>query len=208
MLIILDLDGTIINSQLQHLDSFVRAIKKVTGKESNAITNTIKNMFGIPGDKIIKTLFPDSDEKLLKDILIEVNKILFDENLQKITLADSVKDFLERVHKNHIIALATSANKKFATTMLAKFKIEKYFKILITREDVVNPKPDPELLIKCISKAEVEKSDAVSIGDSIYDFEAAKSLGIKFIGVLEYSFFKEKLLKVATCVNDFSEILI
>ena len=47
---------------------------------------------------------------------------------------------------------------------------------LIGGDDVVNAKPDPEMIFKAFDYLKVKDSEILYVGDSVYDQEAAKSL--------------------------------
>jgi phosphoglycolate phosphatase len=58
-----------------------------------------------------------------------------------------------------------------------------YFEVLIGREDVQNPKPHPEPVIKALIKLKADKNCCYLIGDTCMDMHAAKAAGIKAIAV-------------------------
>jgi len=62
-------------------------------------------------------------------------------------------------------------------------EIMKHFEVLIGREDVQNPKPHPEPVIKALFELKAQKEDAWMIGDTKMDLQSAKSAGINSIGV-------------------------
>lgn len=76
-------------------------------------------------------------------------------------------------------ALVSNVGKKGLDKVLDKFELRRYFKIIITRNDVTFIKPHPEGLLKVISRAGVKKEETLHVGDSLSDLFAARNAGIK-----------------------------
>jgi phosphoglycolate phosphatase len=75
-----------------------------------------------------------------------------------------------------------------------------YFEVLIGREDVINPKPHPEPILKALHLMKANKENAFMVGDTCLDILSAKEAGIKAIGVKwEYD---ENLKKCAEIVKN------
>ena len=64
-----------------------------------------------------------------------------------------------------------------------KLDMEGLFDVIITGDDVIKPKPDPEGLLKALSLLKVENSDAIYIGDSDADIIAGVQANVYTIGV-------------------------
>ena len=65
--------------------------------------------------------------------------------------------------------------------LMERFHLWPFFDMVVTALDVENPKPHPESIEKIIQKLNLNKEEAVFIGDSEVDQQTAKSSGIKFI---------------------------
>ena len=59
--------------------------------------------------------------------------------------------------------------------------ISEYFEVTVTADDVVNKKPDPEILLKTIEKLDAEVMSTLYVGDSNHDLEAASRIGMPFV---------------------------
>jgi len=68
--------------------------------------------------------------------------------------------------------------------VLKREKLSDYFDTIVGGEDVKEHKPHPEGLLLAIEKLEINKEQAIYIGDSLVDAGAAKSADIDFIAVL------------------------
>ncbi|PIX44497.1 hypothetical protein COZ55_00340, partial [archaeon CG_4_8_14_3_um_filter_38_5] len=195
MLIILDLDGTLINSQKQHLNSFIKAFTKAGYYVSKEMRDEIKTKFGRPSREIIRELLPNINDLMVKTIGQSILQVLLKEEFDNVTLIPGAEEFLKDNWQNNELILATSADKEFAYKILDKFNIRQYFRRVITNDDISRPKPNPEIVLKALELSGYSRNDAVFIGDTIYDYETAKNAGVKFIGVLSNSLYPDKLIK-------------
>src|SRR5581483_9741789 len=56
--------------------------------------------------------------------------------------------------------------------------VKKYFDVILTKEDVIHHKPNPEIVYKALEKLDGIKEEAIVVGDSKKDLGAAQSAGI------------------------------
>ncbi len=68
--------------------------------------------------------------------------------------------------------------------ILEKEQMQSLFDLIIGREDVSRPKPDPMGLLQAMSALEVPARDCLFIGDSLTDARTAKRAGVDFVAVL------------------------
>ena len=80
------------------------------------------------------------------------------------------------------LAIFTGRIRRELDYTLERWKVRKYFRKIITVEDVQHPKPNPEGLLKILG--EREAASAVYLGDNVDDASAARSAGMPFLGVL------------------------
>jgi HAD superfamily hydrolase (TIGR01509 family) len=65
--------------------------------------------------------------------------------------------------------------------IMERFNLWPYFEMVVTALDVKNPKPHPESIEKIVRELNLNKEEAIFVGDSDVDQQTAKSSGIKFI---------------------------
>ena len=181
--IIFDLDGTLV-------DSYPAAIKSTTESLSD---------FGVPvSDADVRGQFGGGSRKLLwyfLDRSLGQNKAseLIEKVIQRrlelqlsftdrVTLLPNVKQLLESLRIDGFrIALATMSSGPVVQNIMNFHGIGHYFDHVVTVDDVVNVKPDPEILVKTIGLLEVNAEQAVYCGDSSHDSEAAFRLDMPFL---------------------------
>jgi len=79
-------------------------------------------------------------------------------------------------------ALATSAGHKRTLESLQVLGVREYFSIVITGDDVRNPKPAPDIFLLAAEKLNVKPQDAVVVEDSVAGVQAAVAGGLKCVG--------------------------
>lgn len=193
MLIILDLDGTVINSEKAHYNSFVKAIEKKGHKLNASQKMAILSKFGMDGKEIIKGALPNLAIDEINDISKDVKMLSTSEFFIHVKFIKGAKEFLEKNFKKHELALATNSSKEFTNKCIDALNLSKYFKKAITASNVKNSKPHPEMLNNLIKSLDYKKKDCVFIGDSIFDFIAAKKAKIRFIAVIAESDYAKEL---------------
>jgi beta-phosphoglucomutase len=93
-----------------------------------------------------------------------------------------VLKFLEDAHKKNIKIALGSASKN-AIPILEKLGIINYFDALITGNDVVNAKPDPEVFLKGADALGLLPEECIVFEDAIAGVQAAKNGRMKCIGI-------------------------
>ncbi len=86
--------------------------------------------------------------------------------------------------KRYKLAVLTGRPKEEANFGLKRFKINKYFKIVVPKEGVKESKPNPEGLLKIIKKLNLKNEETIYVGDNLADLRTAKNAGVNFIGVI------------------------
>jgi HAD superfamily hydrolase (TIGR01549 family) len=189
--ILLDLDGTIVDSKGAYLEAVKTAFKTVGQRMVNA--------------KIVTEIPKRLEQNLpIKDLLkgIDVQKFLdaylnayYQNTSTKTKPIPKVSDTLKKLSKKAKLALVTMryVPKENVIKELEKFGLAKYFQYVITALDTRNSKPSPEALIKCAKHLDIQMCECVVVGDSVADVKAGKNAGVKTVAVLTGIFSREEL---------------
>jgi phosphoglycolate phosphatase len=94
-----------------------------------------------------------------------------------------------------IVTIASSKRRNLVEVVLDHHNIAHHFKMVIGAADVTNHKPHPESVHITLDQLQIDLSDAVVIGDSIFDLDMAKNAGVDAIGVTTGLHNKEMLQK-------------
>ena len=103
-----------------------------------------------------------------------------DDALTRWTLRPGAKEFLQALKMKGIgTALVSNVGGKALAKALAGFGLEALFEIAVSRNDVLNPKPNPEGLNLALRKMGVARERSIFVGDSLDDISAARNAGLK-----------------------------
>ncbi|EAK1069415.1 HAD family hydrolase [Campylobacter jejuni] len=173
--ILFDLDGTLIDSTDAILNSFQGAFKALGLTSEN--NEEIKNLIGYPLEQMFRMLYPDK-VNLSKEFVLAYREIYAQIYLEQTTLLPKAKEALELGSEIADLGIVTTKGGKFTPILLDYLRVKKFFKTLITLEDVTNPKPSSEPIILALKGLNKTQENAYMIGDTILDIQAAISANI------------------------------
>jgi HAD superfamily hydrolase (TIGR01509 family) len=124
-------------------------------------------------------------------------------NLERLELNPEVAQFCNVTYENHIdyisiypdttrtLSQLTSYKKAIITNtpadcarqILKKFEIQQYFEDIITSDDVVRAKPNPEIVFKACERLGVNPKTVILVGDTESDVLAGRRAGCKVVGL-------------------------
>ena len=206
--ILIDLDGTIINSGPDLIDSlnFVlrnQNIKPVNKKIIGSLVGGGAKAMIIRAYKNLKLETPINIDSLVEEFiefyLINCSK--------KSYLYPNVFNTLKKLKSEFRVALCTNKKQFITEKILMDFKIDNFFDYVLGSNPKIKLKPDTEMLEHCLNKCHVKPEQAIMVGDSNNDIIPAKALSMKSIFVT-YGFGKiEKLIKPDYVIDSFNEVL-
>jgi len=179
MIILFDLDGTLIDSTEAILESFGVAFK--TFGQAVPEDKLIEAEIGHPLDVMFPTLGVPKEEV---DAYVHAYKMHYREiSRAKTVLLPDAKEAVELASKHAILGVVTTKTAKYSIELLEHMGLMSYFEVLIGREDVINPKPNPEPIEKALAKLPSDTSNIWMIGDTCMDMLAAKAANVGSVGV-------------------------
>jgi HAD superfamily hydrolase (TIGR01549 family) len=189
--ILLDLDGTIVDSKEAYLEAVKTAFKTVGQRmvDAKIVTEIPKRLEqNLP----IKDLLKGIDAQ--KFLTIYLNAY-YQNTSTKTKPIPKISETLKKLSEKAKLALITMryVPKEKVASELEKFGLAKYFQYIITALDTHDPKPSPEALIKCAKQLDIPKCECLVVGDSVADIKAGKNAGIKTVAVLSGIFSRKEL---------------
>ena len=179
MIILFDLDGTLIDSTEAILESFHVAFKYFNDEVPN--DELIKAEIGHPLDVMFVTL--GVDETKVSEY-VDAYKMHYREiSCAKTILLEDAKKAVELAYKYATLGVVTTKTAKYSIELLEYMGLMEYFSVLVGREDVQNPKPNPEPIQKALAKLPSDTSSIWMIGDTCMDMLAARSANVGSVGV-------------------------
>jgi HAD superfamily hydrolase (TIGR01509 family) len=186
---ILDVDGTLVDTNYQHALAWYRAFRQ------HGVTLAlweIHRRIGMGGDQLITSLVGEGFEERHGDDVRAAEKALYRALMPEVQPLPGARDLLEALHaRGHTIVLASSAKPEELQHYLVLLDAQEMVDGWTDSGDVERTKPEPDLVRAAVEKA--GGGPAVMIGDSVWDCEAAKRAGLATIGVLTGGFSEDEL---------------
>jgi HAD superfamily hydrolase (TIGR01509 family) len=176
--VIFDVDGVLVDSfdaNLRFIQDLLRAARRkpITRAQyrKDGFNRTLKDVIRIYGS--CKT------EKEAEGILRLTNSVSHHYDL--LTYPPHLKETIKKISKSYKLAIVTSRIKTRLKVIFNRSKIDGYFPVVVCYGQYAKPKPDPESLLLAARRLRIKPQEAVYIGDSLTDIQAAKAAGMKVI---------------------------
>ncbi len=174
--VLFDFDGTLIDTNEVIIQSFQHTFKKVLGKEM-PLEEIIRN-FGEPLAVTMEKMLEIPPEEAMS-IYREYHYEKFDE------LIEIFPGMLELVRvlkmQGYKLAIVTSRLRHTTMKGLEKYGLEEYFDYVLTADDTDKHKPDPTPINLTLEKLGSKPSEAIMIGDSMFDILCARNAGVESV---------------------------
>jgi HAD superfamily hydrolase (TIGR01549 family) len=188
---VLDIDGTLVDSNYFHAVAWYRAMR---AHDHTLPMWRIHRAIGMGSDQIIAALLGDEVEKRDGDGIRDAEKERYFELIEEVRPLEGSRELIEDLKRaGHRVVLASSAKPDEVDHYLDLLAARDIADAWTTSGDVERTKPEPDLVNSALEK--VGGGPAVMVGDSVYDCQAAGNAGVETIAVLTGGFSDSELLK-------------
>ena len=198
--VIFDIDGTLVDSVDLHAQAWKETFKKYGRDVPFA---EVRHQIGKGGDQLMPVFFSKEELEEFGEEMEHYRSELYKKDfLKRVRAFPRVRDLFEKVQaQGQRIALASSAKEEELGAYKKIARIEDLVEEETSSDDADKSKPHPDIFEAALERlGDVEPSEAVVVGDTPYDAEAAGKAGIKTVGVL-CGGFPEEDLRAAGCVR-------
>ncbi len=208
-LLIFDLDGTIVDSRDSILASIAFALKQLglahlPLDQKRAVQLDLASSLKLAAAAGSYSL-KDSE---IQEFIRLYRKHHSSDPSATMTLYPGAKETLERLQESYELAIATTKHSAQAEHVLESLGVRMHFDFVQGTDPGMRYKPAPDILQAVLRRLEREAEEALYIGDSAHDMEAAHAAGMKAVGAA-YGFSDEAALREARAHHllfQFSEI--
>jgi HAD superfamily hydrolase (TIGR01509 family) len=181
---ILDIDGTLVDSNYHHTVAWYRAFRQ---HRIVLPVWRIHRHIGMGGDQMVVALAGDEAEEEKGDDIRAAEKALYTALIEEVEPLAEARDLIcDLKDGGCTVVLASSAKEEEVDRYLDLLDARNLADAWTTSADVEKTKPHPDLVVAALEHA--GDHDAVMVGDSVWDCEAAKRAGIKTLAVLTGGF--------------------
>jgi HAD superfamily hydrolase (TIGR01509 family) len=189
--VILDLDGTLVDTNYQHALAWFRAFR-----EQGIVLPIwrIHRHIGMGGDQLVQALTDAEVERAHGEELRSRESECYGEMIDEVQTLQGASEMLRELRKGgHTVVLASSGKPDEVEHYVDLLDAREIADSWTTSEDVRATKPEPDLVKCALERAGAQPDEAVMIGDSPWDAQAAARAGVRMYAVMAGGFSEEEL---------------
>lgn len=176
--ILFDLDGTLIDTNELIIQSFLHTLGKYYPNRYSR-----EDVLPFIGPSLSET-FSSIDPALVKEMIQEYRTFNIAHHDDLVEEFEGVNETIATLkEKGFKLAIVTTKRLDIVKKGLELTKLDSYFEVVVTFDDVSNVKPDPEPILLALEKLEAKPEEALMVGDNFHDILGGKNAGTKSAGV-------------------------
>jgi HAD superfamily hydrolase (TIGR01509 family) len=201
--VIFDVDGTLVDSVDLHAHAWVDAFRDYGHQVDFA---KVRAQIGKGGDELMPVFLSQTELKQYgKALEHHRGQILKDNYLPRIKGFPKVRNLFKRLlDDGKQIVLASSAKQDELETYKKAAGIDDLIRAETSADDAEKSKPHPDIFEEALRRLHVPPQEAIVVGDTPYDAEAAAKAGLPIIGLLCGGWPAEEL-KNAGCIEIYKD---
>ena len=180
--VLLDMDGTLIDSNSFHAESWLRTFQHFGFP---ATFEDVVKQIGKGGDYLLPAFVPEDRLPSMEKEINAFRKRLFHrEYIDRVVPFADARRLLELMRDRALrIAVATSGEKADLEAFKTLLKIHDLVEEDATADDAEKPKPEPDIFQAALQMLGVAPAEALALGDTPWDVEAARKAGLGTVAV-------------------------
>ncbi|MFL5782194.1 MAG: HAD family hydrolase [Thermoleophilaceae bacterium] len=188
---ILDIDGTLVDTNYQHAVAWYRAFRQ---NEIVLPVWRIHRHIGMGGDQVIAALTDEQTEEEKGEDIRSAEKALYLAMIEEVEPLEGARDLISRLKDaGKTVVMASSAKDDEVDHYLDLLDARELADDWTTSADVESTKPEPDLVKAALDKAGADPGEAVMLGDTPWDCEAAKRAGVETVALMTGGFSEQEL---------------
>lgn len=204
--VLLDVDGTLIASNRAHAEAFADVFR-AAGFDLTA--DQVEPLIGKGGDKLIPELTGlDAEGERGKALAAEKKRRFEEHYLPRLRPTPGARALVERLLDAGLrLIVATSAGRDEMKALLAQAGVDDLIPQATSSSDADNSKPDPDIVHAALEKSGLAANEAIMLGDTPYDVEAAARAGVACIALRSGGWNDDALRGAIAIYDDPSDLL-
>jgi HAD superfamily hydrolase (TIGR01509 family) len=180
--IIFDMDGLMVDSEPIYWD----VARRLAKQHGTSVTDeTLRHMMGRSRIDSMRIFAEECgiSAASAQQLLDEREHLMLQRYAAGVEPMPGLLPILQRFHGQLRLAVATSSPRKFTDALLPALRIDSYFDVVQTGDEIVNGKPDPEIYLKAIDRLGLEPPQCIVLEDSRAGALAGHRAGAHVIAV-------------------------
>jgi pyrophosphatase PpaX len=177
-----DIDGTLVDT----VELIVRALDHTFRKHLGVqiSRDELRRTIGLPLHRQVR-LFDHLVDFVPDHRAMEADEIAYYESHRHLeqVIPEAVEALKEAKRAGMRVALVTSKNRLELETFLPRLNVNGWIDAVVSSSDVARPKPAPEPVQVALKRLQASPSEAIFVGDTIYDIQCAREAGVRVIAV-------------------------
>jgi len=204
--VLLDVDGTLIDSNRAHAESWHDTLLEF-GRDVPA--ETILPLIGMGGDKLLpKFLGVDAESERGKEFSERRAEVFREHYVPRLRTTPGAAALVKHLRgAGYRLIIATSAKEEEMNAMLEQVGLDDLIARRTTSDDADRSKPDPDIVQAALKKSGLRAHEAIMIGDTPYDIEAAARAGVRTIAFESGGWSRDALAGAVAVYTDPAHLL-
>lgn len=202
--VLCDIDGTLVQSNWLHASAWKDAFAQI---DIGVSQEDVRRQIGKGGDELIPVFVPWWKREAVEQPLKRYREFLFREQyLSQVKAFPKVRELLQHMKQAGIkVSLASSAHQKDLEDYKRTTNIEDLVEESSSSDDASRSKPHPDIFEATLKKLGVQPKNALALGDTPYDAEAAGKANVWTVGVTTGGWSESELL-AAGCIEVYQDV--
>ena len=207
--VLLDIDGTLVLSNDAHAQAWVEAFAEY-GYEIKF--EDVRPLIGMGGDQLIPRILPElsGKEGVGKKAADRRKELIIEKFSAKLAPAPGSRELVQRLKQEGFkLVVASSASSEELSSLLKAAEVEDLLseEPKTTSSDTEASKPEPDLVQAALSKGQLQPEQAIMLGDTPYDIQAASKAGVGVIAFRCGDFDDSQLADALAIYDDPADLL-
>lgn len=174
--LIFDLDGTLLDSMPIHYEAWKEICRKRLNYDFTE--EFFYSHAGVSSEKIFEEIRNRTGKDFDPHAYAKAKEALYETKLHKLTLVQPVFEIVLQYHGKLPMSIGTGSPREGSWKAIRTMGLDKYFEILVSKEDVPHPKPAPDTFLRCAEIMQAEPAGCQVFEDGDPGLKAARTAGM------------------------------
>ncbi|MBD2082530.1 HAD family hydrolase [Leptolyngbya sp. FACHB-17] len=207
--VLLDIDGTLVDSNDAHAHAYVEAF----AEHGYAVEfDRVRPLIGMGGDQLIPRIVSSlsGEEGEGKQIADRRKELIMQKYGADLAPTDGSRQLIEKLKQSgYELVISSSATSEELSVLLKAAQVDDLLdeKMATTSSDADASKPEPDLIEATLEKGHLKPNEAIMLGDTPYDIQAANAAGVAVIAFRSGGFSDEQLAEAIEIYDSPADLL-